>query len=87
DGRVYGPGPRVPMYVISPWRRGGWVNSQVFDHTSVLRFLEARFGVAEKNISAYRRAVLGDLTSAFNFATPNNEQLPDLTLLTKAQAD
>jgi hypothetical protein len=30
DGRVYGPGPRVPLYVISPWSRGGWVNSQVF---------------------------------------------------------
>ncbi|WP_264754590.1 alkaline phosphatase family protein, partial [Acinetobacter baumannii] len=39
DGRVYGPGPRVPLYVISPWSRGGWVNSQVFDHTSVLMFL------------------------------------------------
>ncbi len=78
DGRVYGPGPRVPMYLISPWSRGGWVNSQVFDHTSVLRFLEARFGVAEPNISPYRRAVCGDLTSAFNFATPNNEVLPTL---------
>jgi phospholipase C len=59
DGRVYGPGPRVPMYVISPWSRGGWVNSQVFDHTSVLRFLEARFGVKELNISPFRRAVSG----------------------------
>ena len=87
DNRVYGPGPRVPMYIVSPWSRGGWVNSQAFDHTSVLRFLEARFGVAEKNISPWRRAVLGDLTSAFNFATPNNEKLPDLTLLTKSQAD
>jgi phospholipase C len=36
------------MYVISPWSRGGWVNSQVFDHTSVLRFLEARFGVRNR---------------------------------------
>ena len=44
DGRVYGPGVRVPMYVISPWSRGGWVNSQVFDHTSILQFLEKRFG-------------------------------------------
>ena len=78
DGRVYGPGMRVPMYVISPWSRGGWVNSQVFDHTSVLRFLEARFGVRESNISAFRRAVCGDLTSAFNFATPNSEVLPKL---------
>lgn len=78
DGRVYGPGPRVPMYVISPWSRGGWVNSQVFDHTSVLRFLEARFGVAEPHISPFRRAVCGDLTSAFNFKTPNSEPLPAL---------
>jgi len=87
DNRVYGPGPRVPMYVVSPWSRGGWVNSEAFDHTSVLRFLEARFGVREENISPWRRAVLGDLTSAFNFATPNNEQLPDLNLLTRAGAD
>ncbi len=70
-GRPYGLGPRVPMYVISPWSRGGWVNSQVFDHTSVIRFLETRFGVAEPNISAWRRAVCGDLTSALDFSTPN----------------
>ncbi|WP_342051583.1 MULTISPECIES: phosphocholine-specific phospholipase C [unclassified Cupriavidus] len=78
DGKVFGPGPRVPMFVISPWSRGGWVNSQVFDHTSVLRFLEARFGVQEPNISPFRRAVCGDLTSAFNFATPNAEALASL---------
>ncbi|WP_459618322.1 phosphocholine-specific phospholipase C [Bordetella sp. 2513F-2] len=87
DNEVYGPGPRVPMYVISPWSRGGWVNSQAFDHTSVLRFVEARFGVIEENISPWRRAVLGDLTSAFNFATPNHDTLPDLDLLSKVEAD
>ncbi|MCW5255671.1 phosphocholine-specific phospholipase C [Verminephrobacter aporrectodeae] len=88
DGRVYGPGPRVPMYVISPWSRGGWVNSQVFDHTSVLRFLEVRFGVKETNISPFRRAITGDLTSAFNFATPNSEVLPTLAgRKTRAEAD
>lgn len=70
-GRPYGLGPRVPMYVVSPWSRGGWVNSQVFDHTSVIRFLEQRFGVAEPNISAWRRAVSGDLTSALDFKHPN----------------
>lgn len=70
-GRPYGLGPRVPMLVISPWSRGGWVNSEVFDHTSVIRFLERRFGVAEPNISPWRRAVCGDLTSAFDFTRPN----------------
>ncbi|MBW8806175.1 MAG: phospholipase C, phosphocholine-specific [Catenulisporales bacterium] len=63
----YGLGQRVPMFVVSPWSRGGWVNSQTFDHTSVIRFLEQRFGVREPNISAWRRAVCGDLTSAFDF--------------------
>jgi phospholipase C len=83
--RPYGLGPRVPMYVISPWSKGGWVNSQVFDHTSVLQFIEKRFGVKETNISAWRRAVCGDLTTAFNFASPNDDSflasLPDTTAL------
>ena len=56
------------MIVVSPWTKGGFVNSELFDHTSVLRFLEARFGVAEPNISPWRRAVCGDLTSVFDFA-------------------
>ncbi|MFH7112144.1 alkaline phosphatase family protein, partial [Achromobacter xylosoxidans] len=72
---VYGLGPRVPMYVVSPWTKGGWVNSEVFDHTWVLRFVERRFGVAEPNISPWRRAVCGDLTSIFVFATPDEADL------------
>ncbi|MDE1160894.1 MAG: phospholipase C, phosphocholine-specific [Acidobacteriaceae bacterium] len=63
-----GLGARVPMTIISPWTRGGWVCSEVFDHTSVLRFLEARFNVKESNISAWRRSICGDLTSAFDFS-------------------
>ncbi|MDC8756732.1 phosphocholine-specific phospholipase C [Janthinobacterium fluminis] len=83
--RPYGLGPRVPMYVISPWSKGGWVNSQVFDHTSVIRFLEQRFGVMEPNITPWRRAVCGDLVSAFNFSNPDAApfagQLPDTKAL------
>jgi phospholipase C len=74
-----GLGPRVPMIIVSPWTHGGWVCSQVFDHTSVLRFLEARFGVQETNISAWRRAVCGDLTAAFDFSNrpePVSVQIP-----------
>ncbi|MNQ44067.1 Non-hemolytic phospholipase C precursor [compost metagenome] len=88
DGKPYGPGMRVPMWVISPWSRGGWVNSQVFDHTSALRFLEQRFGVVEPNISAFRRAVCGDLTSTLNFVSPNSATLPTLPgRTTKTDAD
>jgi phospholipase C len=81
----YGLGVRVPMIVVSPWTRGGWVNSQLFDHTSLIRFLETRFGhhrpgLIEANITPWRRAVVGDLTSAFDFARPNSSKparLPD----------
>ncbi|MFB9336951.1 phosphocholine-specific phospholipase C [Actinoplanes octamycinicus] len=77
----YGLGIRVPTIVVSPWTRGGWVNSQTFDHTSLIRFLERRFGVTEPNITPWRRAVAGDLTSAFDFRTPNRRPvgLPDTT--------
>ncbi|MFE6974956.1 phosphocholine-specific phospholipase C [Streptomyces sp. NPDC057682] len=64
----YGLGQRVPMLVLSPWSTGGYACSEVFDHTSVIRFMERRFGVREPNISPWRRAVCGDLTSAFDFS-------------------
>lgn len=67
----YGLGARVPMIVASPWSMGGWVCSETFDHTSVIRFMEERFGVKSPNISPWRRAVCGDLTSAFNFSAPS----------------
>jgi phospholipase C len=68
----YGLGIRVPTIVVSPWSKGGWVNSQLFDHTSLIRFLEARFAhedadLIESNITPWRRAVVGDLTTAFDF--------------------
>jgi phospholipase C len=71
-----GFGIRVPMIVISPWSKGGWVCSEAFDHTSLIQFIEKRFGVREPNITAWRRAVAGDLTSAFNFKSPNDALVP-----------
>ncbi|WP_084477941.1 phosphocholine-specific phospholipase C [Nocardia jejuensis] len=67
DGKAIGLGVRVPMTVISPWTMGGFVSSEVFDHTSVLRFLELWTGVREPNISSWRRTVCGDMTSVFDF--------------------
>jgi phospholipase C len=76
-----GLGTRVSLVAISPWSKGGYVNSEVFDHTSVIRFIEKRFGAFGHNISPWRRAVAGDLTTMFNFANPNSApvSLPDTT--------
>jgi phospholipase C len=66
-GLPIGAGFRVPAVIVSPWTVGGWVASERFDHTSVLQFLEKVTGVAESNISDWRRRTFGDLTSAFRF--------------------
>src|SRR6202795_1476651 len=72
-----GLGFRVPMLIISPFSRGGFVSSNLFDHTSVLRFLETLFGAEVPNLSAWRRATVGDLTSALNFKRPD-QSIPNL---------
>ena len=82
-----GLGYRVPFIVASPWSRGGWVNSQVFDHTSNLQFLEHFIAtkwnkqVRETNISAWRRTITGDLTSIFR--PYNGEALTQPTVLNR----
>ncbi len=86
------PGPiglgfRVPLVIASPWSRGGYVNSQVFDHTSTLQFLEKflnkKFGknIKETNITQWRRTVCGDLTSIFR--KYNGEKITGLPFIEK----
>ncbi|MEO6923700.1 MAG: alkaline phosphatase family protein, partial [Bryocella sp.] len=81
-----GMGFRIPTIVASPWSRGGFVNSQLFDHTSTIMFLEkfvkAKTGkdVHETNISPWRRSISGDLTSCFR---PVKENEPKLSYLNR----
>ena len=85
-GGINGPiglGFRVPMLIVSPFSRGGFISSDTFDHTSVLRFLETRFGAEVPNLSAWRRSAVGDMTSAFNFSKPDNS-VPTLPTLSAA---
>ncbi len=89
-GLPIGPGPRVPMIICSPWTRGGFVDSNSYDHTSMLRFLETWTGVQAPNITAWRRSVTGDLTAAFDFANPDFSvpTLPDtVPLITQSDTE
>jgi phospholipase C len=86
NGTPIGLGYRVPMIVVSPWTRGGQVDSHTYDHTSVLQFLEKWTTALGRpatcpNITAWRRSVCGDFTSIFNFASPVNG-LPTLPATT-----
>ncbi|WP_431042017.1 phosphocholine-specific phospholipase C [Streptomyces sp. P1-3] len=68
EGKPVGLGIRVPMLIVSPWTVGGYVSSEIFDHTSINRFMERWLGIEVPNISAWRRTVCGDLTGAFDFS-------------------
>jgi phospholipase C len=83
-----GYGARVPAILVSPWTRGGWVNSETFDHTSILQFLETwttALGTPalSTTITDWRRGISGDLTSALDFAHPvvDIPSLPDTEAL------
>ena len=77
-----GLGFRVPLVVASPWNRGGNVCSEVFDHTSIIQFLEKFVGhklgkpIRETNISEWRRTICGDLTSTFKPYNGEKVSLP-----------
>jgi phospholipase C len=70
-GWPIGLGTRVPMIICSPWTRGGYVDSNVYNHTSMLQFLSAWTGVKPANITSWRESVTGDLTAAFDFTRPD----------------
>ncbi|HZU79837.1 MAG TPA: alkaline phosphatase family protein, partial [Acidimicrobiales bacterium] len=61
---------------ISPFSAGGWVCSDTFDHTSVLRLIEAAFlpsgtVASQLHVSPWRISVTGDMTAALpNLTTP-----------------
>ncbi|NUP47946.1 MAG: phospholipase [Catenulispora sp.] len=83
-GGVNGPiglGFRTPALVISPFSAGGYKYSGTLDHTSVLRFIETRFGVPVPNLSAWRRGATGDFTGALNFTAPGDPAFPTLPVV------
>jgi phospholipase C len=86
---IHGPvglGFRVPCLVISPYSRGGFISSDVFDHTSQLKFLEKRFGVDVPNLSHWRRKTVGDMTAAFSFGRRPHDGVPAMPTLSAEDA-
>ena len=86
-----GLGFRVPLLLISPWTRGGWVTSEVCDHTSVLQFLEQWTSAIGRparcpHIGDWRRSVCGDLVAAFDFEHPV-DGLPELPFVAAPAGD
>lgn len=67
-GDRWGPGSRVPMIVISPYAKRGYVDHTVYDTTSILKFIETRWQL--KTLSA-RDAAANNILQAFDFSHPD----------------
>ena len=42
---AYGAGMRVPTWVISPWAKKAHIEPTLYEHSSILKFVEAVFGL------------------------------------------
>jgi phospholipase C len=71
-------GFRVPAFVFSPFARRGGIDHHVYDHTSMLKFVEWRFGLAP--LSARDRSAR-NIAYALDFAHPNFS-VPTVPLVT-----
>ena len=81
----FGDGPRVPMIVVSPYARQGFVDHTYNDHVSILKFIEANWGLSpltsfsEDNMPNATpgvyvpkvRPAIGNLMTMFNFSHPH----------------
>ncbi|MBZ5705188.1 MAG: choice-of-anchor D domain-containing protein [Acidobacteriia bacterium] len=76
----FGPGPRVPLVIISPYALSGNISHTLYEHSSLLKFTETIFGLSPIH-ERDANPIIGDMTDAFDFTqTP----LPPLTLATRS---
>jgi phospholipase C len=86
---VFGPGFRVPLLVISPYARAGFVDKTHYEFSSLLKFAEITFGLApltKRDRNAH------DMLNAFDFTVENprlvlgmNPKCPTLTTCSTAE--
>jgi len=81
----FGDGPRIPMQVVSPYARQGFVDHTYTDHVSILKFIEANWRL--KPLTSYSednmpnatpgmyvpkvRPAIGNLMTMFDFKHPH----------------
>jgi len=61
----FGYGPRVPLIVISPYAKEGFVSHTIYEFASVLRLIETRFNLAPLTT---RDAIANSLLDLFDFS-------------------
>ena len=60
----FGMGPRVPLLIISPFAKRAYVSHTLYEHSSLLKFVETRYHL--QNLTA-RDAAASDMLDSFDF--------------------
>jgi phospholipase C len=71
-GDRWGPGTRVPLIVVSPYAKTGFIDHTQYDTTSILKLIETRWGLPS---FGPRDAAADGLTNAFDFGQPPRLQI------------
>ena len=74
---IMGLGPRVPLLIISPWAKKGYIDSTEYEFSSVLKFIETLYGLP--SLTERDRAA-DDMIGAFDFEHPPNFEQRKLIL-------
>ncbi len=69
-----GPGPRLPLLVISPWAKTNFVDHHQTEQTSILKFIEDNWFTGRIGDASFDRRA-GSLNHMFNFSLSNNKQV------------
>ena len=70
----YGLGPRVPLLIISPWAKPGYVSHTQYEFSSFLKIVEERYNLPSLT---ERDAIANDMLDSFDFS---QQPLPPLML-------
>jgi len=71
---AYGMGMRVPMLVISPWAKRGYLSGHLYEHSSILKFIERRFGLP--TLASVNHQFDSSTPGMYNEAARGNENGP-----------
>ncbi len=63
----FGLGPRVPLLIVSPFAKRGYISHTVYEHSSLLKFIETRYHL--QPLTA-RDAAASDMLDSFDFNQP-----------------
>lgn len=74
---IYGLGPRVPLLIISPYAKHGYITHTTYEFSSVLKFIETRFRLSGLTL---RDRISTNMLDSFNFS---QKPQPPLVLSTR----